>query len=236
MPFTNKNLLLAASLLTAGSFLTGCTSPLKQSTQYYHAPAQAYNLFLGNTAIQGKPTLRQSCSENGSSLEIIDAHGDYFKVDVINLLANPSLTPSEDKLASAARIAEWYRKLYNAPFYNPPLGSVNARGSQQLYIPLPLDKPNPVAEEGRVVGMLVFKQGDFLYNIQHMQHHYNQAQMLSKLQTLYTSMDVPGVFKKPKKRSQKIEEIEEHFGIINIDPNSASAEEIAQWREKAHCS
>lgn len=225
--------------LTATALLSGCASKnlSTSSTQYYHAPAQAYDLFLGNTAITGQPTLRESCSERGSSLEIVDASGDFFRVDVINLLSQPHLVTA-NKEQSAKAIGDYFYQLYGAPFINAPRSAVPVNNRKQLYIPLPLDHPGPVADKGRVLGMLVSKYDNFLLSVQHVQQFYNQQQMLEKLTALQTAMSIPGrlINPTPKKLQDKDgKDSPEALGFMNIDPNSASPDDIANWRKEARC-
>lgn len=225
-------------MLTVAS-LSGCASKdlSATSTQYYHAPAQAYNLFLGNAAITGQPTLRESCSEHGSTLEIIDATGDVFRVDVINLKSIPSLI-SNNKYQSAQMIGEYFYQLYGAAFPDAPVFSVPVNDRKQLYISLPLDHPGPVADKGRVVGMLVSHYDDFLFSVQHVQKIYNQEQMLTKLKSMQTAMSIPGRFINPtpkKLQGSDGKSTIETLGFVNIDPTTATPEELISWRKKARC-
>lgn len=229
--------LISVAVTTA--LLSACSPPLAEpSKHYYHAPARAYNLFLGNPALRGQPTLRESCSEHGSSVEIIDAAGDFFRIDTINLLSTPYLYDASDKAKSVQNIKAYYRKLYNAPFKDAPAFSVPVNQRKQLYISLPLDHPGPVADKGRVVGMLVTKVDSYLYNVQHVQKVYNREQMLQKLNAMQNALTIPGSFKRKdiKKLVDKDgKNIQLPQGFVKIDPNSATPEEITTWRRDAKC-
>lgn len=224
--------------------LTGCASKdlSVKSTTYYHAPGQAYNLFLGSPALHGQPTLRESCSEHGSSVEIVDAMGDFFKIDVLNLKSIPEILKGDSE-DTANAIAATYKKIYSTPFVNAPTFAKKINSNKQLYIPLPLDEAGPVAKDGRVVGMLITRYGDLLFNVQHVQHKYSEKLMLEKLAALQSSMSVPGLFpfkqiKKKKKASsdKSSDDTSENHGFITIDTTSASREDILAWRKAAKCS
>lgn len=226
----------------------GCASKpaLKEvpRNHFYHAPAQAYNLLLDNPAFYGKVTLADSCNVKGSSLQIRDEAKNYYKIDVINLLANTGFDISDDKEKSADSIAEYYRQLYGSSFLLPPTNAIKTINKSFLYIPLPLDNKGKTLPDGRVqalggkvVGMLISRNKHALYNVQHVQNIYNEKQMVSRLLSVQNHMNIPGKFpvdlEKKRKKDEKLQIPAD--GFMHIDPKKASAEEVAKWQKMAKC-
>lgn len=259
-----KNWAKKSALLTVlcTGVLAGCASKSIDKTpsqQIYHAPAQAYNLNLGNPAIYGMPQLKESCSEKGSTLEIKDKVGGYYKIDVINLLADTGLSLTQDKETAANAIAAYYRKLYGASSKSTaPVQYIKYLDEHLFYIPLVLEQSD-TEKKGKVVGLLASKQKDYLFVVQHVQNLYNKKQMLQSLLILQHNMRIPGKFAVAPKKSSFLAKLPlvgtknkakettgedakkgfmeqpETLGFISINPKTATAEQLADWRKKARC-
>ena len=223
--------LVRLAALAATALLGACANnPSGQTHAIYTAPAQAYNLNLGNPAIVGQPYLRTSCSTGGSTLEVIDAARNYYRIDYIDLTQAPftlSDTTSED---NALALAEYYRALYESPFMNPPLLVMPNTTDKTLFFPLPLDRPGPVARDGRVMGFAVNRIGNDLYVAQHLQSVYNQEQMATKLRTLLKAMQYPGVFSTGNIAENQTK------GLIRFNPEAESDDALEAWAKEAKCS
>jgi len=103
-------------LASSGLLLTGCSgidvskknSP--QSRYLYDAPAQAYTLDLGAQNFRGDLRLRDSCTPEGSSLNIYDNAGRFFRIDAVNLINNPNIVLPEFADDTTTRDSIWLFK------------------------------------------------------------------------------------------------------------------------------
>ena len=187
---------------------------------------------MSSPAFAGGSQLKHRCSINAQTTEIIDGLGSYYRIDVLDSNKIDGMELGDDKSQSADQIAEYYRNLYDSPFEMAPTYALTLKNDQQLYIPLPLDRPGPVAEDGRVIGIMAFKRGDYLYTLQHLQNVYSVKLMLTRLKALYNAMQVPGHF--PSKADPSSDN-QPMIGLINIDPLNATDAEIKQWSKTSRC-
>lgn len=248
--------MIVSSLLLSQFGLVACSHKhIDRTAAYktYHAPAQAYNLNINNPAIFGSPMLKSSCSVAGSSLEIKDKIGQYYKIDVINLLANQNIDATQGKKQFLTSIFNYYNNLYEFDAQSTP--TMKALNATDSYMTIALNNkqstnsPNASKDTKKqsdnkktVLGLLVTQQDDFVFVIQHIQNSYDQKQMVTSLKTIHNNMRIPGSFaldnneryKKTNEKSGFLDE-KELLGFIKIDPNSASASDIEAWKKKAKC-
>ena len=213
--------------------VSACSSnPSARSNQVYHAPKQSFDLNLSSPAFAGESKLKHRCSINAQTTEIIDDLGSYYRIDVLDSNKIEGIELGPDKSQSADQIAEFYRNLYDSPFEMAPTYALDVKNDQQLYFPLPLDRPGPVAKDGRVMGIMAFKRGDYLYTLQHLQNGYSEKLMLTRLKALYNAMQIPGHF--PAKVDPSSEN-QPMIGLIEIDPQNATDAEIKEWSKTSRC-
>ena len=232
--FITKTLLgKGLSICLIAATVSACSSnPSARSNQVYHAPKQSYDLNLSSPAFAGESQLKHRCSINAQTTEIIDDLGSYYRIDVLDSTQIEGIELGTDKSQSADQIAKFYQTLYDSPFELAPTYALTLKNEQQLYFPLPLDRPGPVAEDGRVMGIMAFKRGDYLYTLQHLQNGYSEKLMLTRLKALYNAMQIPGHF--PSKADPSSDN-QPMIGLINIDPQNATDAEIKQWSKTSRC-
>lgn len=252
----NTKVLLSSLLLSQFGLVACSHKHIDRTASYqtYHAPAQAYNLNVNNPAIFGSPMLKSSCSVAGSSLEIKDKIGQYYKIDVINLLANQNIDVKQNKKQFLTSILSYYNNLYKIDAQSTP--TMKALNTTDSYMTMTLNKqpansPNASKDTKKqnnqkpVLGLLVTQQDDFVFVIQHIQNRYDQKQMVTSLKTIHNNMRIPGSFafnsteryKKSTENDKKSGFLDEKelLGFIKIDPSSASASDIEAWKKKAKC-
>lgn len=229
----NPRCYLLVSIGLGALALSGCsTTTSPQSNLYYHAPAQAYNLFLGNSAIIGEPVLRESCSPQGSSLMIIDNTGNRYKVDTINLLGNPNFAQVDEAQTLLFAVQDYYRQLYQVPVNNS-YTQAEVLPEQMVYTSVYLTEKGYQAQApSEKLGMLIKRIDDRVLVLQHVQRYYQPDMVKHRLLTLYQNMQIPGQFaQKPLKDLEQ----DHPLGYMSVNPATATAEEIVSWRELAQC-
>ena len=221
------------SVCVVAATVSACSSnPSARSNQVYHAPKQSFDLNLSSPAFAGESRLKHRCSVDAQTTEIIDELGNYYRIDVLDSAKIEGVQISDDKSRSADQIAEFYRTLYDSPFTMAPTYALTLKHDKQLYFPLPLDRPGPVAEDGRVMGILAFVRGDHLYTLQHLQNGYSEKLMLTRLKALYNAMQIPGHF--PTKADPSSDN-QPMIGLIDMDPQNATDGEIKAWSKTSRC-
>ncbi len=241
------------SLSALALLLSACASqpskPVAQSNRLYNAPAQAYSLDLGSQAFRGDVRLRESCAPSGSTLDIVDNDGRFFRIDAINLLNNPALPLPEgaDDAAVREQVLRYYTDRVYASSQVSNQTTVNSALGAVLYATMPMARPmvqtapprrglfgrtanTPAVaaqNQNQTLGMLIGRRGNFAYVIQHLQNQLRPADMKAALGRVASDVRIPGHLVQAG--------LKQVDGTMDIDLKSSTPEQIAQWRKTAHC-
>lgn len=216
-------------LLVLGvSLITGCAhhKPSPQSTQTYHAPAQAYSINLGSQAFRGEVTLRDSCTSLGSTLDITDSLGRFFRVEVVNLLNNPNIQIPEfsDERTIQELVLNDYLSRVHKSAKLVEQRPVRSRLGSSLYAVLEVNS----FQKTEFVGYLVARRGNFAYVSQHVQNSYRAADMSNVLAVLASEIKIPSMTPPayPRERTDL---------PLFIDLKNSTIEQISEWQKVARC-
>jgi hypothetical protein len=214
-----------AALLAVSFSLTACLhKPSPQSNLMYYAPAQAYSLDLGSQAFRGEVTLRDSCTPEGSSLDLTDNDGRFFRVDAVNLINNPNIELPEftDDPTVRDLVLRYYTEQVNAGSRVIERANVNSRMGPALYSLVEIaggDTP-------RYLGYLIARRGNFAYVLQHVQNSNRPRNMRTILGLVASEIQIPGRLSANKEQSDT---------PMYIDLKNATPEQIAEWKKLARC-
>ena len=236
--FNHMRKLSILGLATGGLLLTGCshltltdnTSP--QSRNLYHAPAQAYTLDLGAQNFRGDVRLRDSCTPEGSSLNIYDNAGRFFRIDAVNLINNPNIVLPDfaDDTTTRDLIFRYYMEKVNPNGRILLQRNVNSRMGSALYAvaesEINVKDLTDDLNTTRFLGYLIVRRGNIGYVLQHEQKFYRSDRMLEILGLLASEIQVPG--RLPTNRKQ--EDIP-----LYIDLKNSTPEQIEDWKKAAQC-
>lgn len=238
---TTFNRIRTLSLLgvaSGGLLLTGCshltltdkTSP--QSRYLYNAPAQAYSLDLGAQNFRGNVRLRDSCTPEGSSLNIYDNAGRFFRIDAVNLINNPNIVLPEfsDDITTRDLIFRYYMEKVNPGGRVLLQRNVNSRMGSALYAVMQSEiNVKDLTQDlntTRYMGYLVVRRGNIGYVLQHEQKFYRSDRMLEILGLLASEVQVPGRLPTNKKQEDN---------PLYIDLKNSTPEQIDEWKKAAQC-
>jgi hypothetical protein len=219
-------LLSACSSLT----LTNQTSP--QSRYLYDAPAQAYTIDLGAQNFRGDVRLRDSCTPEGSSLNIYDNAGRFFRVDAVNLINNPNIVMPEfaDDTTTRDLIFRYYMEKVNPGGRIILQRNVDSRMGAALYAvvqsEITVKDINKDLNTTRYMGYLITRRGNIGYVIQHEQKFYRSDRMLEILGLLASEIQIPG--RLPTNRKQE-------DNPLYIDLKNSTPAQIEEWKKAAQC-
>lgn len=193
--------------------------PLAQGNQIYYAPAQSYNLDLNSPALLGKLNLQDSCTAEGNSLSITDQIGRFYRVDAINLNNNPKLpnAATQDIQSLSSQIGQLYSQLYQASVQQAVKPVRSNLGSSGFVL---LNQ-----QDQRVIGLLIYKRGDYAYVIQHTQTRYDENTMQQGLAQLAGNMQIPG--QQLKGSASPL--------AMSIDLGQSTAAQLVTWKKTANC-
>jgi hypothetical protein len=219
-------------ILTAcSSFtLTNQTSP--QSQYLYNAPAQAYTLDLGAQNFRGEVRIRDSCTPEGSSLNIYDNAGRFFRIDAVNLINNPNIVLPEfaDDTTTRDLIFRYYMEKVNPGGRIILQRNVNSRMGAALYTvvqsEISVKDINKTLNTNRYMGYLIIRRGNMGYVIQHEQKFYRSDRMLEILGLLASEIQVPG---------RLPTNIKQEDNPLYIDLKNSTPEQIEDWKKAAQC-
>ena len=215
-------------LAVASSLLTACAShkPSPQSTLTYHAPAQAYSINLGSQAFRGNVTLRDSCTSLGSTLDITDSLGRFFRVEVINLLNNPNIQIPEfsDENTIQELVLNDYLSRVHQSAKLVEQRPVRSRLGSSLYAVLEIN----AFQKTEFVGYVVTRRGNFAYVSQHIQNNYRVTDMRDVLAVLTSEIKIPSMTPPnfPRERTDL---------PLFIDLKNSTIEQITEWQKVSHC-
>lgn len=226
------------SLAFGGLLLSGCmgldvskkNSP--QSRYLYHAPAQAYTLDLGAQNFRGNVRLRDSCTPEGSSLNIYDNAGRFFRIDAVNLINNPNIVLPDfaDDTTTRDLIFRYYMEKVNTGGRILLQRNVNSRMGSALYAVVQSEiNVKDLTQDlntTRVMGYLIVRRGNFGYVLQHKQKFYRSDRMVEILGLLASEVQVPGRLPTNKKQEDN---------PLYIDLKNSSPEQIEEWKKAAQC-
>lgn len=225
-------------IASGGLLLTGCshltltnnTSP--QSRYLYDAPAQAYTLDLGAQNFRGDVRLRDSCTPEGSSLNIYDNAGRFFRIDAVNLINNPNIVLPEfaDDTTTRDLIFRYYMEKVNTGGRTLLQRNVNSRMGSALYAvvqsEIKVKDPTQDLNPTRFMGYLIVRRGNIGYVLQHEQKFYRSDRMLEILGLLASEIQVPGRLPTNKKQQDN---------PLYIDLKNSTPEQIDEWKVAAQC-
>jgi len=212
----------------AASLMVGCAShrPSPQNTQIYHAPAQAYSINLGSQAFRGDVTLRDSCSSLGSTLDVTDSTGRFFRVEVINLLNNPNIQIPEfsDERTIQELVLNDYLSRVHKSAKLVEQRPVRSRLGNSLYAVLEVNS----FQRTDYVGYVVARRGNFAYVTQHIQNSYRPTDMRDVLAVLASEIKIPSMTPPayPRERTDL---------PLFIDLKNSTIEQITEWQKVARC-
>jgi hypothetical protein len=219
-------LLSACSSLT----LTNQTSP--QSRYLYDAPAQAYTIDLGAQNFRGDVRIRDSCTPEGSSLNIYDNAGRFFRIDAVNLINNPNIVMPEfaDDTTTRDLIFRYYMEKVNPGGRIILQRNVNSRIGAALYsvVRSEINVKDPAKDLNttRYMGYLITRRGNMGYVIQYEQKFYRSDRMLEILGLLASEMQIPG---------RLPTNIKQEDNPLYIDLKNSTPQQIEDWKIAAQC-
>jgi hypothetical protein len=227
-----RNLAVVAvgGLLLSGCSLSKYSSP--QTHYLYDAPAQAYSIDLGAQNFRGGVRLRDSCTPEGSSLNIYDNAGRFFRIDAVNLINNPNIVLPEfaDDITTRDVVLRYYNEKVNPGGRVLLQRNVNSRMGSSSYAVVQheiavkdIDKD---LNTTRYMGYLVTRRGNYAYVIQHEQKFYRSDRMLEILGLLASEIQIPGRLPTNKKQSDL---------PLYIDLKNATPLQIEEWKKAAQC-
>ncbi len=225
-------------MASGGLLLSGChsltltsqTSP--QSRYLYDAPAQAYTIDLGAQNFRGDVRLRDSCTPEGSSLNIYDNAGRFFRVDAVNLINNPNIVLPEfaDDTTTRDLIFRYYMEKVNPNGRIILQRNVNSRMGAALYAvvqsEITVKDVNQDLNTTRYMGYLITRRGNMGYVLQHEQKFYRSDRMLEILGLLASEIQIPG--RLPTNRKQE-------DNPLYIDLKNSTPQQIMDWKKAAQC-
>lgn len=214
-------------LLSACSNLTDQSSP--QSRYLYDAPAQAYTIDLGAQNFRGDVRLRESCTPEGSSLNIYDNSGRFFRIDAVNLINNSNIVLPEfaDETTARDLIFRYYIEKVNPNGRIMLQRDVNSRMGAALYAVIESQTGvNKNPDTARYMGYLITRRGNFGYVIQHEQTIYRSDRMLEILGLLGAEIQIPGRLPTNAKQQDN---------PLYIDLQNSTAAQTAEWKKLAQC-
>ena len=221
-----KSLLLCTTLVCA-SVLTACANhaPSPQSKFMYHSPAQAYSLDLGSSAFRGEVAIRESCTPEGSSLDLTDNEGRFFRVDAVNLINHPKIELPEfaDDPTVRDLVMQFYTDSVNTGGRVLEKANVNSRMGPALYV---LVEFPDLQKSTRYVGYLVSRRGNFAYVLQHVQNSQRPRNMRTILGLMAADLKIPGTLPMLEKQSDT---------PLYVDLKNSTPEQIAEWKKAARC-
>ena len=210
--------------------LTNQTSP--QSQYLYDAPAQAYTIDLGAQNFRGDVRIRDSCTPEGSSLNIYDNAGRFFRVDAVNLINNPNIVLPEfaDDTTTRDLIFRYYMDKVNPGGRIIVQRNVNSRMGAALYTvvqsEITVKDVNKDLNTIRYMGYLITRRGNIGYVIQHEQKFYRADRMLEILGLLASEIQIPG---------RLPTNIKQQDNPLYIDLKNSTPEQIEDWKIAAQC-
>lgn len=212
----------------AASLMVGCAShkPSPQSTQIYHAPAQAYSINLGSQAFRGDVTLRDSCTSLGSTLDVTDSTGRFFRIEVVNLLNNPNIQIpefSDERIIQELVLNDYLSRVHKSAKLVEQR-PVRSRLGNSLYAVLEVNS----FQRTEFVGYLVTRRGNFAYVSQHVQNNYRAADMRDVLAVLAGEIKIPSMTPPlyPRERADL---------PLFIDLKNSTIEQVSEWYKVARC-
>lgn len=215
-------------LIAATGLMAGCAShkPSPQSTQTYHAPAQAYSINLGSQAFRGDVTLRDSCTSLGSTLDVTDSTGRFFRVEVVNLLNNPNIQIpefSDERTIQELVLNDYLGRVHKSAklIEQRP---VRSRLGNSLYAVLEVN----AFQRTDYVGYVVTRRGNFAYVSQHVQKTYRPNDMREVLAVLASEIKIPSMTPPnfPRERTDL---------PLFIDLKNSTIEQVTEWQKVARC-
>jgi len=215
-------------LIAATGLMAGCAShkPSPQSTQTYHAPAQAYSINLGSQAFRGDVTLRDSCTSLGSTLDVTDSTGRFFRVEVVNLLNNPNIQIPEfsDERTIQELVLNDYLSRVHKSAKLIEQRPVRSRLGNSLYAVLEVN----AFQRTDYVGYVVARRGNFAYVSQHVQKTYRPNDMREVLAVLASEIKIPSMTPPnfPRERTDL---------PLFIDLKNSTIEQVTEWQKVARC-
>ena len=226
------------AITTSGILLSSCThvglgyqtSP--QSHYLYDAPAQAYTIDLGAQNFRGQVRLRDSCTPEGSSLNIYDNAGRFFRIDAVNLINNPNIVLPEfaDDTTTRDLIFRYYMEKVNPGGRIIIQRNVNSRMGSSLYAviqsEITVKDLTQDLNTTRFMGYLITRRGNIGYVIQHEQKFYRSDRMLEILGLLASEIQIPGRLPTNKKQEDN---------PIYIDLKNSTPAQIEEWKKAAQC-
>lgn len=197
-----------ALALSCALVLSGCQN-LQGSRQgdTYHSPAGAYSIDLGINTFRGKVTLDERCDRYGGSTTLWDGSGRMFRVDYLMLENNPNVRAprfaSDQTLLNLVLNAYLRGIIAEGPMVKSAEVAhrefLQNSDPQSLFTIVSLDidaskDPDvPPVTGTYYYGLLLFKEGDRAYIVQHRQPALMQETMKSVLLRIVDRMDIPGI-------------------------------------------
>jgi len=209
-----------------------CQRKIARKVYLYDAPAQAYTLDLGAQNFRGNVRLRDSCTPEGSSLNIYDNAGRFFRIDAVNLINNPNIALPEfaDDTTTRDVIFRYYMEKVNTGGRILLQRNVNSRMGSALYAVVQSEiNVKDLTDDlntTRFMGYLIVRRGNIGYVLQHEQKFYRSDRMLEILGLLASEIQVPG--RLPTNRKQE-------DNPLYIDLKNSTPEQIEEWKIAAQC-
>lgn len=193
---------------------------MQPNNKIYYAPAQTYNLDLGGAPFMGRLNMKESCAPQGHSLTIVDQTNKFYRIDVININNNPKFPNAQTNstLELGNQITAMYKTLYSA-FQEGQTIAVKSPIGPAGYSVLALPNLDQVA-------LLIARQNNYVYVVQHTESKYNKQDMQQQLAKVAEAMQIPG--KRLKKSGSELP--------LSIDLANATPAQLADWKKLARCS
>ena len=184
--------LMAWTMIGCALGLTACQSTQNPNQaqfltqKIYHAPAQSYDFDLGSPILRGELQMKQACSINGTSLDILDQLNQQVRIDTINLNNNSELQLTRDSSLKdiVPKVIALYASKYNATA-STPKGYKSHIGDVAI---------TRLSTSTQQIDTLILTQYGYAYILQLNSHFYQTDVEKGKqqLQTLLKSLQIPG--------------------------------------------
>ena len=184
----------------------------------YHGAAQSYDFDLGSTVLRGELNLKEFCSVDGSSLDIMDQLNQQVRIDTLNLNNNVKLgsTLKSTLEEVSPQILAQYEATYQA----------TASDTKTEKVLLGDAVFSRLSSESHNIDLAILSRYGYAYVVQLNSPitGSNATQSRNQLQTLLKSLSIPG-----QKKANSNAELPSTFDLSQTDSSARKT-----W-QKANC-
>lgn len=195
--------------LSACHSTKGPNAPQFLTQKIYHGPAQSYDFDLGSTVLRGELKLKEFCSVEGTSLDIVDQLSQQVRIDTLNLNNNAKLgsTLNSSLEAVSPQILAQYEATYQA----------TASDTKTEKVLLGDAVFSRLSNENQNMDLAIMSRYGYAYVVQLNSPitGSDATQSRNQLQTLLKSLSIPG-----QKLANSTSELPIIFDLSQTDSNA----------------